>query len=238
MIDVTKDDWQEARERDGDAKEELPQAVREAFEESEEVGLNRGLPLIGDSYDDYPTLDDVVLPESRSFVESLISHEKVHSIEDAVQEVSGGTSADRWREALQNAIDAFGIDTDGELGGFDVPEVDRTTEGIDGFTTTFPDDLPNPETHPLIVSHFYLLGLSVSMISEHLQSETGASVVSERDVWQTLVDCGLVRGTTSETRQRRESGITVNPGAAEMATEGPRRKRDETGRHPITNIEL
>lgn len=231
MFDISKEEWQEARKRNGNAKEDLPEAVTEAFEETEEIGFRRGIPLIGESYEAYPTVDTVVLPQSKEFVERLVQHGKVQTLNQAVAELSGGTSEDKWRSALRNAIDAFDIDRDKHLGGFEVPEVDSETEGIEGFTTVFPKDIPSPATNPLVVSHLYLLGLSVSQISDHLQNETGASVVSERKVYQTLVDIGLADGTTTATQERRDTGVKIETGS-------PEPKRDEHGQHPITNVEI
>lgn len=234
MFGINSDEWETARQRGGDAAENRPKAVDDALEPSEELGRGNGLPLVGDSYDDYPSVHELTLPTSREFVESLVEAEQVTSLRDAVKELCGDANSptgEQYRRALTKAFELFDVDTDEHLSGgsFDIPNPDDSDE-LDLFTVSVPRDIPNPAENPLVVGHLYAVaGLSVSEIAKYLGDELGEAVYG-RTVRQTLVDVGLLEGQTTAEQQRaaRRRGMSVQPNV----------ERDDSGRHPATNVSI
>lgn len=239
MFGLSVEEWEDARQRGGDARETRPKAVDDALEPSEELGRGNGLPLVGDSYDDYPSVHELTLPTSREFVTELVEHDKVTTLRDAVTELCGdadGPTGQQYRRAFTKALDLFGIDRDEQLAGgsFDVPNPDDS-DRLDLFTTSVPRSIPNPAENPLVVGHLYAVaGLSVGEITTYLGEELGSAVYNQT-VRQSLIDVGLLEGRTTEQQEQaaRRRGVSVQPNI-----DRPSPERDETGRHPATNISI
>lgn len=240
MFGLSVKEWEDARQRGGDARENRPKTVDDALEPSEELGRGNGLPLVGDSYDDYPSVHELTLPTSREFVTELVDHDKVTTLRDAVTELCGdadGPTGQDYRRALTKAFDLFGIDRDEHLAGgsFDVPDVEGDSDRLDLFTTSVPRDIPNPAENPLVVGHLYAVaGLSVGEITTYLGEELEGGA-NRGNVRQTLIDVGLLEGRTTEQQEKaaRRRGVSVQPNI-----DRPSPERDETGRHPATNLSI
>jgi hypothetical protein len=235
------EEWAEARDRGGAPKEDRPAEVDNALEPSPELGRNNGLPLVGDSYDDYPSVNRLTLPQSRDFVIDLVEHDRVTSLRDAVEELCGDANSptgQQYRRALTKALDLFDVDRDEHLSGgsFDVPDMDDDdSDELDLFTKSVPRDIPNPAENPLVVGHLYAVaGLSVSEITAYLSDELDGAVYNQT-VRQALIDVGLLGGQTTTEREqaRRRTGVSVQP-----SVERPSPERDESGRHPATNLSI
>jgi len=233
------EEWAEARDRGGAPKEDRPAEVDNALEPSPELGRNNGLPLVGDSYDDYPSVNQLTLPQSRDFVIDLVEHDRVTSLRDAVEELTGGAdglTGQKYRKALTKALDLFDVEREHLSGGsFDIPDVENDdSDELDLFTKSAPRDIPNPAENPLVVGHLYVVGLSVSEITTYLGEELNDAVYRQQ-IRQTLIDVGLLEGRTTEQQEqaRRRTGVSVQP-----SVERPSPERDESGRHPATNLSI
>ncbi|PSP79517.1 hypothetical protein BRC81_04700 [Halobacteriales archaeon QS_1_68_20] len=110
-------DVREARDRDGDPVEDRSERIDELMR-SDRVGYGDGDPLAADSYSNYPDHPtELSAPKWRDWVEVLLSHPAVGSYDDAVAEAtpaSDQVSVRQWREGIQNAANAAGLDA-GEL---------------------------------------------------------------------------------------------------------------------------
>ncbi|KPN29980.1 hypothetical protein SY89_00700 [Halolamina pelagica] len=60
-VDLHPDTVEEARDRDGSAAEDRPEAISEALEGAE-LGYGDGEPLVGDTYDGYPNREELSNP--------------------------------------------------------------------------------------------------------------------------------------------------------------------------------
>lgn len=192
-VDLHPDTVEQARERGGDADADRPDSIDAALE-AERLGHNDGEPLVGDSYADYPSRDELSNPDRGEFLRDLLSHPKVGGLDDAVEELTGagdtGTLGD-WLATLEAAADAHGLEVDtltakGDQGGGD------TLTSLLGYRP--PSDMVR-RNNPVLVAELYILGLSVSEVAATLSKEVEGSVREGR-IRDTLKEIGLLKGPT------------------------------------------
>jgi hypothetical protein len=199
-------DVQTARDRDGDPAEDRPDRVDELLN-ADQLGYGEGDPLAAHSYADYP--DDATqlsAPKWRDWVESLLSHDRVNSYDDAVEEATPATdqiTRRKWREGIQNAASAAQLDV-GELFDYgDDGEQDATEDALTALTESWPDDAVRSD-NPLVVAELYAKdGLSTAEIA-------GLFDCSEDHVRGVLRQCGLLEATENgKVDPRREKDIRL-----------------------------
>ena len=200
---LSNDVINDARRRDGGIDEGRDNDINELLD-TDQLGYGKGQPLEADSYDEYPTLNDLSNPQQRPFIVDLLSNDNVNTIDDVVNEILGansGTIVREWRSAVEQAIDVFDINADELLqqGSNEDNSVDKLTE-IVGYDLA--EELRDGG-NPLLLSVLYLEhGLSTDEISELLDTD-------EPTVRDKLTAVGLIGG---KTRQQQRQAFEDNGG--------------------------
>ena len=200
---LSNDVINDARRRDGGIDEGRDNDINELLD-TDQLGYGKGQPLEADSYDEYPTLNDLSNPQQRPFIVDLLSNDNVNTIDDVVNEILGansGTIVREWRSAVEQAIDVFDINADELLqqGSNEDNSVDKLTE-IVGYDLA--EELRDGG-NPLLLSVLYVeYGLSTDEISELLDTD-------EPTVRDKLTAVGLIGG---KTRQQQRQAFEDNGG--------------------------
>ena len=200
---LSNDVINDARRRDGGIDEGRDNDINELLD-TDQLGYGKGQPLEADSYDEYPTLNDLSNPQQRPFIVDLLSNDNVNTIDDVVNEILGansGTIVREWRSAVEQAIDVFNINADELLqqGNNEDNSVDKLTE-IVGYDLA--EELRDGG-NPLLLSVLYVEhGLSTNEISELLDTD-------EPTVRDKLTAVGLIGG---KTRQQQRQAFEDNGG--------------------------
>ena len=200
---LSNDVINDARQRDGGIDEGRDEEITELLD-TDQLGYGNSDPLEADSYDEYPTLNDLSNPQQRPFLVDLLSNDNVNSIDDAINEILGansGTIVREWRSAVEQAIDVFDINADDllEQGSNEDNSVDKLTE-IVGYDLA--EELRDGG-NPLLLSVLYVeYGLSTDEISELLDTD-------EPTVRDKLTAVGLIGG---KTRQQQRQAFEDNGG--------------------------
>lgn len=191
---LDRDTLTSCRERSGAAADARPDRIDDALE-SEKLGYGEGEPLAADSYDSYPSRSELSNPSQGGFLRELLTHPKVNDVGDAVAELTGATDTPTlrdWIRTVESAAEINNLDIDSLTA-----EGSADEGGADPLTVTLgykPHDSVVSSDSTLLVAELYAEGLSVSEISEILDTD-GPHV---RD---TLKDVGLIEGKTrAETR--------------------------------------
>ncbi|WP_367175572.1 hypothetical protein [Haloarcula rubripromontorii] len=201
----------DCRERDGRADTERPNEIDSTLEVAK-LGRGEGEPLAADTYADYPERSELTNPKNRSFLESLLSHELVQSVEDAATEMAPNrTVRARWNLTLRKAIETYELDLDDYFGGY--PDETNRLKELLGF---MPSDDMVDATNPLVVSELYVAGLSVAEITDVLSDHTVADAQTVED---TLKRCGLISGATAEEQVSAFEEQDGKLGGTSVATE-------------------
>jgi|GEM_PF-6221971 len=214
-LDLHPETVEEARDRGGDADADRPDSIDAALE-SEAVGWQEGETLVGDSYADYPSRDELSNPERGKFLRDLLSHPKVGGLDDAVSELTGandtGTLGD-WLATLEAAADAHGLEVDtltakGDQGGGDI------LTSVLGYRP--PTDMVT-SNNPVLVSELYVKGLSIGEIADTLTKEVEGGVREGR-IRDTLKEIGLLKGPTRDEQREAFEEKDGRIGGATMTT--------------------
>lgn len=195
-----------ARERDGAAADDRPEDVDDVMSPREVVGYGTEASLLDCGYDEYPDGEDLYRPSMGDTLRSLVEHDMVESAEDIADELNTDV------KTVRRAADRHGIDLpDGS--DFDVEVDTARLYGLLG--AEWPDELIAPD-NPVTVATLYVeYGLSTEEVSAVLEEVTDYPSVPERVVRQTLVDTGVLDGTTTDEQQARMDrthgrGLTVS----------------------------
>lgn len=207
---ISKQDFEAARQRDGSAADDRPEFVEDALSPDEKLGYGKELPLVGESYDEYPQGNEVLFPQNAEFVEELLNHDLVNSFDDAAAEIKGGKA-----DVLEQAADLFDVDANDVFGGqrrgaSDDTELERGEIRLFGETLDV-DCFRDPiHQDSRLLSHLYVeLGMSVEEIATYLQANSQGVSIDEHKVRRGLIDVGLVEGTRSGERTYVGSGNPV-----------------------------
>jgi len=217
-LDLHPETVEEARGRGGDAADNRPEAVNEVLE-GDELGYGDGEPLVGDSYADYPSREELSNPDRGEFLRTLLAHPQVGELDNAVEEITGANSTGLlgdWLATLEAAADAHGLDTDTLLAK---GEDEREQGGEDTLTSLLGYEPPEDVVHtdnPLLIAELYTLGLSVAEVADTLGERVEGSV-REDHVRDTLKEIGLLDGRTREEvredfeeNDSRLGGVTID----------------------------
>ena len=202
-LDLHPDTVSDCRQRGGAAAEDRPEAITEALE-TDQLGYGDGEPLIGDSYQDYPSKADLSNPDSGDFLRRLLGHNKVSSLSDVVAELTAGRDSGHlsdWLATLETATEVHGLDVD------TLTAKGSADEGRDGSRLSIilgyepPSDVIDVD-NSILIGELYTAGLSVeeiaSLLSEHAEGD-----VREGSVSDSLKKVGLLEGRTRD--QQREA---------------------------------
>lgn len=181
----------EARERDGSAADGRADEVNEIMAPREKPGYGTELPLLGVDYDEYPDDSDLLRPSEGDTLRTLVDHDKVHSVAHIADELD--TTEDQVRQAA-------------ELHGVSLPEgnfnIEVATTRLDRLVGDIPDGMVSPENQILTAYLFVEKGLSTKEIADVLGEEVSSNV-REEQIRQTLIDCHVLDGETTEEREQR-----------------------------------
>lgn len=191
-----------ARDRDGNADPTRPDRIDDILD-SDTLGHNEGEPLVGDSYGDYPSREELTNPNHGEFIRDILSHHLVGSLDDAASELTGATDSvtfGNWKEALETATEIHGLDVDNLLtNGEDSEDSGEQLEELLGYEPL--TDMKNYD-NPLLVAELYTLGLSVVEVSNVLEEEVDDTVRPDY-VRDSLKDVDLLNGKTRD--EQREA---------------------------------
>ncbi|WP_248895630.1 hypothetical protein [Haloplanus halobius] len=199
MTDLHPDSVEAARERGGAAAEDRPESITEAVERAE-LGYGDGEPLVGESYQDYPSREELSNPDRGEFLRDLLAHPLVDGLDTAVEEMTGAGDSPtlrKWLSTVEAASEAHSLDVDtltakgGDQGGGD------TLTSLLGYEP--PADVVHRD-NPVLVAELYTLGLSVAEIADTLTPRVEGSV-SEGHVRDILKTAGLLKGRTRDEQQ-------------------------------------
>jgi len=110
-VDLHPDTVAKAKRRNGDAADR-PEAIDTAVN-CDQLGYGKG--LVGESYDGYPTREELSNPDSGEFLRSLLEHPKVEGLDDAVDELTGANTTailGDWLATVEAACDIHSLDVD------------------------------------------------------------------------------------------------------------------------------
>jgi len=195
-VDLHPSTVEAARDRDGAAAEDRPEGITDALE-SEQLGYGEGEPLVGESYESYPSRAELSNPSQGEFLRDILSHPLVDGLDTAVEELTGvgdTPTLRKWLSTVEAAADAHGLDTDtltakgGDQGGED------TLTSLLGYEP--PTDVVH-RNNPVLITELYTLGLSVAEVADTLEPKVEGSV-REDYVRDTLKTVGLLKGATRE----------------------------------------
>lgn len=197
-------DLQQARARGGNAAQDRPDEVDEILSPKEKVGWKEELPLLNCNYSDYPDTDELLRPAEGSTLESLVEHDKVRSADDIASELNEDI------ETVEKAAQLHGVDLPNEEPH---EEESRLSELLG---SDIPGAMVSPN-NPIVVSILYVTyGLSTEEIAD-LFTENGSNSILERTIRQTLIDAAVIRGETTddrEKRRRRQRGEVTRPSSS------------------------
>jgi len=211
-VKLTEDKVAELRQRGGDKAE-----GRDAVDglDRGQLGHNSGEPLVGDSYDDYPSRKDLGDPSNKELLRKLAEHDLVGGTDDMVSELTGISVPDmltKWISDLEAALDLF------EIQITPATEPEPILKSILGYE---PAGGVVTSHNPLITVELYEHGLSVSEIVEVYNLE-GAKSVDKSQVRDSLKNVGLLDGPTTAKQQKqwRNDKYEVNrPRSGDNGTE-------------------
>ena len=214
-MNISANAVENCRERNGSAADSRNETVDETLDR-DTLGRNNGEPLIGESYSDYPSRNELSNPAFEQFIRDLLEHSLVGGLGDAVSELCGASDerllAD-WLASLESAAELHSINTD---------EIEAAKQGpiletILGYSP--PTDMVASD-NPLLLAELYCsAGLSVAEICDVLES-AGETPVNASNFETVLSEIGLLNGreektdsfvnTKGEINRPSSSGLTVN----------------------------
>lgn len=214
-VDLHPETVEACRDRGGDADADRPEAISDALE-TEELGYGEGEPLVGDSYADYPSREELSNPSQGGFLRDLLSHPKVDGLDDAVTELTGGRDSGHlsdWLATLEAATEAHSLEID-----------TLTAKGDDGGGDTLTSVLGyRPSTdvvrrdNLVLIAELYVSGLSIKEIADTLTKEVEGNV-REGHIRDTLTQIGLLEGRTRTEQQEAFEENDGRLGGATMTT--------------------
>jgi len=198
-VDLHPSTVEAARDRDGAAAEDRPEGITDALE-SEQLGYGEGEPLVGESYESYPSRAELSNPDRGEFLRDLLAHPLVDGLDTAVEELTGAGDTPtlrKWLSTVEAATEAHSLDVDTltDKGG-DQGDGDRLTSLL-GYEP--PTDVVH-RNNPVLIATLYTLGLSAAEVADTLEPKVEGSV-SEGHVRDTLKTVGLLEGRTREEQQ-------------------------------------
>jgi len=192
-----------ARARDGDARNARPAKADDVLEAEPRLGYNNGASLLegGDGPTDhshYPSGEGLFRPEAGDALEALAHHPRVGSAEDLADEL--GDAEDRVAKAL-------------DVHGIQVTPAEETEDDLEGAIRVpnhgevDTDHLRSPvHADARLMYELYVeLGFSVTEIRQFLEAEMNAGrpsdlprwSVTEREIREELAVCGFLEAEDS-----------------------------------------
>jgi hypothetical protein len=207
-----------ARERDGDPREDRPEAVDAALDiKAERVGFENGKPLLDRPYEEYPT--DPLKPSASDALEDVARHERVGDVSDVASELATTT------ETVRTALELHGIDTPKGGATFDRVAEDELEIPLHG--TVNVDHLRTPVYEDArLLQHLYVeCGLGVGEMKTLLERQMNRGRagdqtrwgVGEDDIRGALEDVGLLEDAGSG-RVNPKRAKDIRLGGASMST--------------------
>jgi len=196
MTDLHPESVEAARERGGAADPERPDSIGDTLNK-DKLGYGEGEPLVGESYESYPSRAELSNPDRGEFLQELLSHPLVDGLDTAVEELTGaGDTATlrKWLSTVEAATEAHSLDVDTLLANGEDQGGEDTLTSLLGYEP--PTDVVHRD-NPVLIADLYTLGLSVSEIADTLTPRVEGSV-SEGHVRDTLKTVGLLEGRTRE----------------------------------------
>jgi hypothetical protein len=245
-VDVHPNTVADARHRGGSPAEDRPDTVADVLDRPE-LGYGEGDPLGPcDTYEGYPTAEELSNPKWGTFVSELFAHPLIGGYEDAVDELTeaGDTaSLKKWRNALENAARAFDVDAP-EL--FQQGREQREGDREDRLTALLgyepPEDVVDAE-NPIMVAELYTLGLSVAeiadLLADHAEGDMRAAQV--RDTLRTV---GFLEGPTRDAQREtveendaRLGGVSMDFSETEQRNPGVDISTEKVESDPNISVE-
>ncbi|GGL28861.1 hypothetical protein GCM10009037_10690 [Halarchaeum grantii] len=203
-VDLHPTTVEAARDRGGDKDPDRPEGITEALE-TEQLGYGEGEPLVGESYQDYPSREELSNPARGEFLRDLLAHPCVGGLDDAVAELTGAgdnPTLHKWLSTVEAATEAHSLDVDTLTAK---GEDERGQGGTDTLTSVLgyepPEDLVT-RNNPVLIAELYGIGLSVAEVADTL-GERVEGHLPEGHVRDTLKTVGLLEGRTRE--EQREA---------------------------------
>lgn len=197
MIDAT--DIRAGRKRDGEQAQDREDRVEEILSEKERVGFGTEKPLLEREYEAYPDRDELFRP-SNNDVKVLAQHDYVNNAEDIAKELNVS------EETVEKVANIHGVD---------LPDEDSSDIEVTRLEKLVGNDLPSEmvsHENPVCLTVLYLgYGLSIDEIVTIFNEEDNRNVTAKA-VRQSLVDCHVIKGKTTQEleRKRRETRGEVN----------------------------
>ncbi|QRV15462.1 hypothetical protein JMJ58_00740 [Haloterrigena salifodinae] len=184
----------EARERNGQPREERPEEVDEFFEPTEEVGYKQGLSLLDRSYENYPSRQELLQPGNGDTLDTLSEHELVTSISDVASELNIRD------EVIEKAANLHGVDLSTFEITVDTSNEDTITVPLEGDVAIEHLREPLYEDSRLLYHLYVQCGMGVEEIAQTLSDSLDSvnTSVLERDIQQGLIDVGLLEGNRTD----------------------------------------
>lgn len=198
-VDLHPSTVEAARERDGAADSDRPEGISDALE-TEQLGYGEGKPLVGESYQDYPSRAELSNPDQGEFVRDLLSHSQVQGLDDAVAELTGAGDTPtlrKWLSTVEAAAEAHGLDPSTLTAEGSADGGEDTLTSLLGYE---PSEGMVTRNNPVLLAELYTVGLSVTEIADTLTPMVEGSV-SEGHVRDILKTVGLLKGRTRDEQQ-------------------------------------
>jgi len=208
-IELTENNVQKCRQRAGSAANDRADRINEALNR-EALGHGNGEPLAADSYDDYPTQEELSNPNAADVLETLATHDLIGGVDDLVSELTGVSDnllLSKWIKSVEKALDLFSIDIT------EAAEQEDLLPAVLGYE---PANVLVENAAPMLVAELYILGLRTSEIEDVF--ENADTHVSESDVRDSLKTVGLLAGKTRQEKSdsRGKRFTNVQPAAEPM----------------------
>lgn len=206
-------------DRDGEPRDDRPEAVDEFFEPEEAVGFEEGLPLLDKEYEEYA--ESVLSPEAHADVWGVARHDMVTSVEDVASEL------DTTTDKVAKALTIHDIEKPEGGGSFDSVEQEGYIEvPLCGAVDTTHLRTPIYEDARLLDHLYVQCGLGVSEIQTVLEDGMNAGRASEKSRWRVteqqirtaLEDVALIEAETTD--DRREDDLRLGGTSLDFSETG------------------